>query len=89
MSSIFAPKPTAQPEQSQQPGPAMSTGAQPVYFNSLLEKGKKRTRDADGGPGFQELPSLQLGLGDIAKRVRELGGAGTPSKSGRGGDSRA
>lgn len=30
----------------------------------------------DGRDGFGELPSLQLGLGDISRRVRELGGAG-------------
>lgn len=50
--------------------------SQPAYFDNLLEKGRKRTRDADGGPGFRDLPSLQLGLGDIAKKVRELGSVG-------------
>ena len=49
--------------------------AQPAYFDNLLEKGRKRVREADGGPDFNDLPSLQLGLGDIAKRARELGTA--------------
>lgn len=47
---------------------------QPGYFDSLLEKGKKRARVGDGGPAFGELPTLQLGLEDIARRARELGG---------------
>ena len=47
---------------------------QPAYFDILLEKGKKRARVGDGGPAFGELPTLQLGLEDIARRARELGG---------------
>ena len=62
---------------------------QPAYFDNLLERGKKRTHDADQGPGPRDLPSLQLGLGDIAKRVKELGGTGTQPDNGRGSDSRA
>ena len=50
--------------------------AQPAYFETLLEQGKKRVREADGGSDFNDLPSLQLGLGDISRRVRELGTAG-------------
>ena len=49
-------------------------------------------RDVDGPSGLQDLPSLQLSLGDIAKRVRELGGAEgarQSSRDGRGADSRA
>ena len=95
-SSLFAPQHSQQPQQSQslqqqpsQQGPIFSKGVQPAYFDNLLEKGRKRTRDADGGPGFQDLPSLQLGLGDIAKRVREIGHVGDPTKGGRGADSRA
>ncbi|CAD6565372.1 MAG: hypothetical protein ASARMPREDX12_009250 [Alectoria sarmentosa] len=63
--------------------------SQPAYFDNLLEKGRKRTHDTDGGPGFRDLPSLQLGLGDIAKKVRELGSVGTQTHRGRGADSRA
>lgn len=100
--SLFAPKQpqqqnnplgqTAQGQQSQQDGLhglGESKTRQPAYFDNLLEKGRKRTHDAHGGPGFKDLPSLQLGLGDIAKRVRELGGAGAQAQGGRGGDSRA
>lgn len=54
--------------------------SQPAYFNSLLEKGKKRAHAADGGPGFGDLPSLQLGLEDIARKARELGGLGSQDK---------
>lgn len=63
--------------------------SQPAYFNNLLEKARKRTHDADGGPGFRDLPSLQLGLGDIAKKVRELGSVGTQTHRGRAVDSSA
>ncbi|KAL9125328.1 MAG: hypothetical protein Q9217_005460 [Psora testacea] len=94
-SSLFAPQqPQQQQGQSQQQqdgqqGSVVPKGAQPAYFDNLLEKGRKRTRDTDGGPGFQELPSLQLGLGDIAKRVREIGGVGTQTGDRKGADSRA
>ena len=61
----------------------------PGYFNSLLEKNKKRTREVDGGVDLGEIPSLQLGLGDIARRVRELGGSGSQINGRRGADSKA
>ena len=60
--------------------------SQPAYFDNLLEKGRKRAHDADGGPGFRDLPSLQLGLGDIAKKVRELGNVGTQTHRGGAAD---
>ena len=60
--------------------------SQPAYFDNLLEKGRKRTHDADGAPGFGDFPSLQLGLGDISKKVRELGSVGTQTHRGRAGD---
>lgn len=56
--------------------------SQPGYFNNLLEKGKKRALAADGGAGPNGLPSLQLGLSDIAKRARELGGLGSQTQGG-------
>ena len=62
---------------------------QPAFFNSLLEKGKKRAHDASGGSGSGDLPSLQLGLGDIARRARELGGTGQQAQKAGVADSRA
>lgn len=62
---------------------------QPAYFDNLLERGKKRTHDADRGPGFSDLPSLQLGLSDIAKQVRELGRSGARTQRGKVADSRS
>lgn len=79
------------PEQ-QQNGASLNRlgkGSQPVYFNSLLEKGRKRAHDADGQPTFSDLPSLQLGLGDIAKKIRELGGAEAQKQRGNTVDSKA
>jgi nuclear pore complex protein Nup93 len=69
---------TNQTQTQQQSGqPSQSNGAtlHSAYFNSLLEKNRKRDRAAaENESGFGEIPSLQLGLGDIAKRARELGG---------------
>ncbi|KAL8834578.1 MAG: hypothetical protein Q9176_007397 [Flavoplaca citrina] len=99
-SSLFAPQATtgalgaSQPSQAQtiengQQPPAPPRLSQPAYFDSLLEKGKKRARDADGGTSFNELPGLQLGLSDIARRVREIGGVGSQLPAGRAADSKA
>ena len=49
-----------------------------AHFDHLLERGRKRNAGENGGNNFDELPSLQLGLGDIARKVRNLG-AGGPS----------
>ncbi|KAL8949625.1 MAG: hypothetical protein Q9222_004287, partial [Ikaeria aurantiellina] len=92
--SIFAPQQQqqSQPAQSvqnaQQPA-APARLSQPAYFESLLEKGKKRARDGDSESRLGELPGLQLGLPDIARRVREIGGVGTQSPAGRVADSKA
>lgn len=100
-SSLFGTQPlqqgipldqTAQGEQQQQDGQQGQPGhkaRQPAYFENLLEKGRKRTHDADGGPGFRDFPRLQLGLSDIAKRVRELGGVGPRHQGGKAADSKA
>ena len=92
-SSLFSSQQPQQPGQAaqsqQQAGEPKTSTSQPAYFNSLLEKGKKRTHDTNGGPSFADLPSLQLGLGDIARRARELGNAGQQSGRGASTDSRA
>ena len=76
---------------SQQNGqPAQSeNGLSSAYFNTLLEKNKKRGRASDEDSGFGEVPSLQLGLGDIAKKVRQLGGIGLQDQGKGGPDSKA
>ncbi|KAL8670944.1 MAG: hypothetical protein Q9168_004544, partial [Polycauliona sp. 1 TL-2023] len=99
-SSLFAPQATtgalglSQPPQGQAAQNGQQSGApaklaQPAYFDSLLEKGKKRARDADGGTSFNELPGLQLGLTDIARRVREIGGVGAHMPADRAAESKA
>ncbi|KKK19385.1 hypothetical protein ARAM_006767 [Aspergillus rambellii] len=61
---------TAQPLQAPQ-------ATQPAFFNSLLERGKKRPLSAVArSSNFEELPNLQLGLDDIRRKARELGAAG-------------
>ena len=91
-SSLFAsqkPQQTDQPAQETQQPTASTRLSQPAYFDSLLEKGKKRNWDADGGSGLGQLPELQLGLGDIARRVRDIGGVGTQTSAERAADSKA
>lgn len=82
--SLFAQGQPLQGQSQEQAGKqSLGTGRGPqlVYFDNLLEKGKKKANGSDGELGFGELPSLQLGLGDIAKRARELGGATADSKA--------
>jgi len=64
------------PIQQQQ---AQQSGA---YFDSLLEKSRKR---AHGETALEDLPSLQLGLGDLRHRIKRLG----PGVQDRDADGRA
>lgn len=64
-----------QQPQTQGQNPSQST--QPAFFNSLLERGKKRPlSSANQSNNFEEVPSLQLGLSDIRRKARELGSGG-------------
>ena len=61
----------------QQPNAASTTGGGVLpqgnttgYFDSLLAKSKKQ---ANGESPLEDLPSLQLGLGDLRQRLRKLG----------------
>ncbi|KAL4869322.1 hypothetical protein BDV12DRAFT_167918 [Aspergillus spectabilis] len=74
-SSIFD---SGQPTTSTaQPLQASSQAAQPAFFNSLLERGKKRPLSAVAqNNNFEELPNLQLGLDDIRRKARGLGTGG-------------
>ncbi|KAL4939548.1 hypothetical protein BDV06DRAFT_34535 [Aspergillus oleicola] len=71
-SSIFG---TGQPNASTaQPLNTSSQAAQPAFFNSLLERGKKRPiSGVSQNTSFEELPNLQLGLDDIRRKARGLG----------------
>ncbi|KAF2000073.1 NIC-domain-containing protein [Amniculicola lignicola CBS 123094] len=65
--------------QQQAGGPlaqSTSNSARSAHFDHLLERGKKRNAGENGFGNFDELPSLQLGLGDIARKVRNLGSGG-------------
>lgn len=77
---------TAQSGQLAATNGATSTNA---HFQTLLERGKKRREPTGGDLEFGELPSLQLGLGDIASKIRNLGGAGSFGKTGKAQDSNA
>ncbi|KAM7206293.1 putative nuclear pore protein [Rhypophila sp. PSN 637] len=54
----------------QQQGTSQSTASYGAYFDSLLEKNKKQ---AEGETALGDLPSLQLGLGDLRQKLRKLG----------------
>lgn len=92
--SIFSTQTSQQQDQPaqnapEQPAPPQPRPFQPVYFESLLEKGRKRSRDVDGVSNLGQLPELHLGLNDIARRVREIGGVTTQSPADRAADSKA
>jgi nuclear pore complex protein Nup93 len=54
-----------------------SAPTQPAFFNSLLERGKKRPMSSiNQSNNFEEMPSIQLGLDDIRRKARELGSGG-------------
>lgn len=89
----------SQPGQQQQQGQTQPEGSQfgqskgpgslqAAYFDQILERGKKRNSQDNGG-GLGDLPSLQLGLGDIARKVRNLGNGGPSAEHAKAGDSRA
>jgi nuclear pore complex protein Nup93 len=69
-----------QPQQQQQAGPDQSqsniAAGKSAHFDHLLERGRKRNAGENGLSNFEDLPSLQLGLGDIARKVRNLGTGG-------------
>jgi nuclear pore complex protein Nup93 len=82
-----APQPP-QPPQQQGAGLGQSTNAgngtgRSAHFDHLLERGKKRNAGENGIASFDELPSLQLGLGDIARKVRNLGAGGPSADQGQ------
>ena len=66
-----------QTKSGQEPARPAGQATQPAYFNSLLERGKKRPLSETGqSSGFEDLPNLQLGLDDIRRKARELGAGG-------------
>ena len=69
-SSLLGTQPQATNQQEQ----LSNQATKPAFFNSLLERGKKRPLSAAGQNGnFEDVPSLQLGLDDIRRKARELG----------------
>lgn len=84
----FGPQATQAVQGDGQANASGTNGLQTAYFNSLLEKNRQRTREGDRGNGLGDIPSLQLGLGDISKRARELGGVNTQAKRDRAADTK-
>lgn len=67
-SSIFA----AERSQAQNQ-PSQQNGASSAYFDTILEKSRKR---ALGETADEDLPQLQLGLGDLRQRIKRLAASG-------------
>lgn len=76
-------------QQQQQQQTLASDTYHAAYFHSLLEKNKKRAREGHDKDGFAEMPSLQLNLGDIQKRVRELSGMSPRARPDRAAETKA
>ncbi|KAI9652044.1 MAG: hypothetical protein M1831_007236 [Alyxoria varia] len=60
-----------------------------ALFQDLLERGKKRRDPNDMSMRPDQLPSLQLNLGDFSSKIRGLGSNKPDFKASRAGDSRA
>lgn len=84
-----APGSQVQGQTQQQNGQLGAVASQPAYFDHLLERGKKRNNEVNGGNQLGDLPSLQLGLADIARKARNLGNGGPSALEARAGESRA
>ncbi|ORY64059.1 Nup93/Nic96-domain-containing protein [Pseudomassariella vexata] len=70
-SSLFGASALQQPNPNPATnGNAPNQGTTTGYFDSLLAKSK---RQADGDTPLEDLPSLQLGLGDLRQKLRKLG----------------
>ncbi|KAF2712324.1 NIC-domain-containing protein [Pleomassaria siparia CBS 279.74] len=70
-------------EQTGTPLTQSTTGTRSAHFDHLLERGRKRNARENGLTSFDELPTLQLGLGDIARKVRNLGTGGPSGDQGQ------
>ncbi|KAJ5108771.1 Nucleoporin interacting component Nup93/Nic96 [Penicillium angulare] len=79
----------AQTAGSQQQEPMSSQATKPAFFNSLLERGKKRPLSAAQNGNFEDVPNLHLGLDDIRRKARELGKAGSNDSQQNGTNTKA
>jgi len=79
-SGLFSGASNAATQPQQGPAGALlepnQANARSAHFDHLLERGRKRNAGENGLGNFDELPALQLGLGDIARKVRNLGTGG-------------
>lgn len=91
LSGLGQPQQLAAPSQQADPNAQSKSAStlQAAYFDQILERGKKRNNHDNGIGGLGDLPTLQLGLGDIARKVRNLGQGGPSAVKGKINDSRA
>ncbi|KAI1506572.1 Nup93/Nic96-domain-containing protein [Biscogniauxia marginata] len=69
-----------QPAAASTNGSTLPTGSTTGYFDSLLAKSK---RQAQGESPLDDLPSLQLGLGDFRQRLQKIGQRADPLQHGK------
>ena len=71
-------------------GAAQILNRDPAYFRSVLERQNKKGRHSQVGSGARaaQLPTLNMDLGDLARRAQEIGSR-TPEPTRAGADSRA
>ncbi|KAF2425242.1 meiotically up-regulated 87 protein [Tothia fuscella] len=74
---------TTGPAQQQNQTQAEPAKASAAYFDQMLERGRKRNAQSNGV--LSDLPTLQLGLGDIARKVRNLGTGGPSAEQAKAG----
>lgn len=75
---------THQPQPSQQQNEVQEKQTRNgAYFSSLLERQKKKARllPTDQGSQRSQLPTLNMDLGDLARKAQEIGGRGTAVSS--------
>lgn len=60
-----------------------------AFFEDLLQRGRKRRDPGADSSQLGQLPSLQLGLGDISNKIKGLGSNKTAQRTNRTGDSTA
>ena len=72
--SILGGAGMSQSQDTTQPNTAQPPNRESVYFNGLLERQKKKIRFSSEQSGqLGQLPSMNMDLGDLARRAQDLG----------------
>ena len=83
---------TTQNQSQSGPNSLSQSTREPAYFNSLLERGRKRAHPSDSVQNesqLRQIPGLHLGLDDLTRRAQGIGARGGRATPVNGADSRA